>query len=38
MVSDEEMLALLKWSLENPDPDQLELCFWETQGDQLVFV
>lgn len=37
MASDNEMLAFLKRSLENPQSDQLELCFWKVEGDQLVF-
>lgn len=37
MVSDREMKDLLVWSLENPNPEQLELCFWRAEGDQLVF-
>lgn len=37
MASDEKMLAFLRRSLENPHPDQLELCFWLVEGDQLVF-
>ena len=37
MASDEEMLAFLRESLENPHPDQLELCFWRAVGNQLVF-
>ena len=38
MASDNEMLAFLTRSLENPHPDQLELCFWRVVGGQLVFV
>ena len=37
MVSDREMEFLLELSLKNFHPDQLELCFWETEGNQLVF-
>ena len=37
MISEKEMLELLQWSLERAHPDQLELCFWEVEGDQLVF-
>lgn len=37
MVSDREMVELLEWSLENPDSDQMEICFWEIVDDQLVF-
>lgn len=37
MAYDNEMLALLRQSLENPHSDQLELCFWLAEGDQLVF-
>lgn len=37
MASDEKMAVFLEWSLENPHPDQLELCFWVVEGDQLVF-
>jgi hypothetical protein len=37
MISDEEMLKLLQRSLEGSHPDQPELCFWEVEGDQLVF-
>ena len=37
MASDNEMLAFLRRSLEHPHFDQLELCFWEVEGDQLVF-
>lgn len=37
MVSEEEMLELHQRSLERAHPDQLELCFWEVENDQLVF-
>ena len=37
MVSDREMAFLLELSLKNAHPDQLELCFWGTEGNQLVF-
>ena len=37
MASDDEMLAFLRRSLENSHVDQLELYFWEVEGDQLVF-
>jgi len=37
MVSEEEMLEMLKRSLERSHSDQLELCFWGVEGDQLVF-
>lgn len=38
MASDWDMLAFLRKSLENSHADQLELCFWHSEGDQLVFV
>ena len=38
MASDREMLAFLRKSLENSHADQLELCFWHSEGDQLVFI
>ena len=37
MASEREMLVFLRRSLENPHSDQLEMWFWATEGDQLVF-
>jgi hypothetical protein len=37
MASDRKVLEFLSRSLENPHSDQLELCFWTSAGDQLVF-
>lgn len=38
MSQDKKMDQLLKWSLENPNPHQLELCFFMVENDQLVFI